>query len=170
MKINIMCVAIVLIGILSFCCQTKPITDPKLVGMVAFAKLKKFDNSTQDNFEEGFVSFEEAVQLKKNDSIKRNDQRKDVPMQLEKWNKTMLDNFNSIKESGQRFGIIWSDIEYDNYISHKSLFYDFTRSGILYFKHKSKPYIISVTDCYDGHEYKIHSIYSLQEDKWGYAK
>lgn len=169
MKKNIVLNTWFLVCIMIVGCQAKTITDPKKVGDVVFEKLNSLNDDKEADFFEGFMTFEEFITLNKKDSLKSQSPIY-TSLNPDKWKEEKRRSYISIKNEGASFKLNWSNIKFDNFIVsvNKNSIPNYA-SGILYFKHMGKSYLIYATAYFNGKEYKITEIYSLKEDKWGYA-
>ena len=82
----------------------------------------------------------------------------------EEWVNELERNYNKVKERAAKYGIIWNDIQYLDYVYEINEKRGIkTCEGKLYFKYKDDSFKIRTSSIFNGHEYKLIEIRSLQK-------
>lgn len=163
-KMNFKVLLIAIIFSLS-ACSTGSIKEPEQIGKQVFEILRNLSIKSKADYVGNFLSIEEIRELGKNETIVTEEKTRNemTSMLKEDWVGRIEGYYKYIKEKGGKYGINWQEIEYLNFVYEIETDYGIKGCrGSLYFKYKDKPYEIEVSSIFNGTEYKLEKISSLE--------
>jgi len=140
---------IALTAILFVACQNgSGVEKAEDMGKYAFDILKKFDNTSKEDYIKTIFTIEEVKEFgKKNADIISEQGKKEIAnLTVEEYNGRMERDFNRIQQETKDFNIVWSEIEYSDY-TYESREQDNIKGtrGDLIFKHNDITYTIKIS-------------------------
>lgn len=143
-------------------CKQNSVSKPEDIGKSVFELLKGIDKKTVTDYNISTITYQELKDLVNNPEAKLGYYKANLKsLTPEQFTNKSLDNFNAIKDVGEKFNIDWDKIIYSDFKFEVSEFdmYPFGQTkavkGETFFKNSDgKVYFIKSMSFYDGKGYK----------------
>ncbi|EDP96163.1 hypothetical protein U8527_14730 [Kordia algicida OT-1] len=140
---------LLIVSVLFISCENSTtIKKPEDVGKHAMTILKKMDKLSKEEYIKALFTLEDVKAFGKEnaDKISERGLKEIEDLTPEKYNANMERTFNKLKESADKYGIVWKDITYEDYTFEEREQDNIKGTrGTLSFKHDDKPYTIRLS-------------------------
>lgn len=148
-------------------CEKSKFKEPDQIGKYAFDILKSMQDITKEDYINHFVSVEDLREYVKRNEDKIEDKIKNKMTSLTKEEvaSEIGEDFNRLKKKAIESGIIWKDIEYQDYT------YKLEKEGSLegtigdlYFKYNAETYRVKISTILLEHGYALVEVKRLKKN------
>ncbi|MFK7747022.1 MAG: hypothetical protein AB8B65_01395 [Kordia sp.] len=166
-KLQFVIIALITTTFFISCQDSKIINKAEDLGHYAFNILKKLDDIPKEEFLNHLFTIEEIKVFaeKYKDSMPERAYESFEKLKKEKYEGTIFGEYEELKKRGEKYTIVWSEIEYSNFTFKKQTQGGLAGiKGVLSFKHKDTLYTVRASALEDGTSYIPLIIRRLNKD------